>query len=98
MSTEFSITDIKPDLADDFQTTFTDKAIPLLHQGGMRNIALYRHSDTPARFALVGDWPSPAVRIAFTKSPLFTDFLALLGDYAAGIPSVDDYDRVHLDR
>jgi quinol monooxygenase YgiN len=95
MSTEITVTDVRPEAADEFQKVFVDQGIPILDQAGMTGVGLHRSLSNPARFVLSGEWESPDARVEFTKSPLFADFLALLGGYAAGPPSIDDYDRVY---
>jgi quinol monooxygenase YgiN len=95
MSTEVAILNIDPGTADQFLEAAGKDALEILHQGGATDLVLYRSEVTPDHFVLVCKWKSREARIeGFEKSPLYTEFVALVGPYLAAAPTIDDYDVV----
>jgi quinol monooxygenase YgiN len=95
MSTEVAILIIKPETADRFLEVAGKDALEILHKGGATDLVLYRSEVTLDHFVMVCTWKSREARIeGFEKSPLYTEFVALVGPYLAAPPTVDDYDVV----
>jgi len=95
MSTEVAILSINPGTADQFLEVAGKDALEILHKGGATDLVLYRSEVSPDHFVMVCKWKSREARIqGFEKSPLYPEFLALVGPYLAAPPTIDDYDVV----
>lgn len=93
MSTEVAFFTVKAGAENRFLEVFRDQVVDLFHRGGAWNIKVYRSQVTPNQFVKTGEWKSREARLTdFVGSPLYPEFLALLGPFVDGPPSLDDYD------
>lgn len=93
MSIEVASFTVKAGTEEQFLQVFRDQVVDLFHRAGARDIKVYRSQITPNRFVKVGEWKSREARLNdFVGSPLYPQFLALMGPFLDGPPSLDDYD------
>jgi len=96
MSIEVALFTVKAGTEEDFLEVFRDKVADLFRRGGAENIKVYRSQVNPNQFVKTGEWKSREARLTdFVGSPLYQEFLALMGPFLDGPPSLDDYDIVH---
>jgi quinol monooxygenase YgiN len=98
VSTEVALIEVQDGRTDEFLEVLIGTAIPLLREGGAGDFTVYRSAEKQTAVVLVCEWPSPATRIeGFAKSPQYPKFLAILSEYLAGPPRIDDFDVVFTD-
>jgi len=98
MSTEVAFFTVKAGAEDEFLQVFRDKVVDVFRRGGAGNITIYRSQVTPNQFVKTGEWKSREARLTdFVESPLYQEFLALLGPFLDGPASLDDYDVAFTD-
>ncbi|MGC4864824.1 putative quinol monooxygenase [Micromonospora sp. DT53] len=98
MSTEVAFFTVKAGTEEDFLKVFRDKVVDLFRRGGAEKIRVYRSLVSPNQFVKTGEWRSREARLTdFVGSPLYQEFLALMGPFLDAPPSLDDYDTVYRD-
>ncbi len=98
MSIEVVLLTVKAGAEAQFLEVFRNQVVDLFHRGGAGNITLYRSQMAPNQFVKTGEWKSREARLTdFVGSPLYPQFLALMGPFLDGPPSLDDYDVAYAD-
>src|SRR4029453_11255678 len=93
MSIEVAFFTIKSGTEEEFLEVFRGQVFDLFRRGGAENIKLYRSQVTPNQFVKFGEWKSREARLTdFVGSPLYQEFLKLMGPFLDGPPGPDDYD------
>jgi heme-degrading monooxygenase HmoA len=85
MVTERSDLTIAEGEAETFATVMAEQGLPLLRGvPGVVSATLGRGVENPDKFMLLIDWETKADHTAFTKAPVFPEFIAMLRPYAVG--------------
>lgn len=85
MLVEQSFMLVNEGMEEDFDAMMAEKGIPLLRGlEGAKAVTLGRGLENPDKFILLLEWETMDAHIAFTKNPLFGEFLALLKPFTNG--------------
>lgn len=76
---------VREGLEAEFAAVLAEKAVPLLaDQPGAGVVRYGRCVENPLKFKLLVEWESMDAHMAFTRSPGFGDFRAMLSQYTTG--------------
>ncbi|MEV6347489.1 antibiotic biosynthesis monooxygenase family protein [Actinoplanes sp. NPDC051851] len=93
MSIEITYFTVKAGREEEFVTVFAERAIDYFIDSGATDIRIHRSVTDPTRFVKTSVWESREARLTnFSETQRHQDFVALIGPYLAGPPTVDDYD------